>query len=52
MSKYKGRELRIKVRTLLVPMFCGCWWYSYRVNDNQFRTVDVTDKDGNGGANC
>jgi len=49
MSKYKGRELRIKVRTSTGPdvfaVVGGIRTESMTINSE---TVDVTDKDGNG----
>ena len=49
MSKYKGRELRIKVRTSTGPdvftVIGGIRTESMTINSE---TVDVTDKDGNG----
>ena len=49
MSKYKGRELRIKVRTSTGPdvftVIGGIRNESMTINSE---TVDVTDKDGNG----
>ncbi|HQV21594.1 MAG TPA: phage major tail protein, TP901-1 family [Agitococcus sp.] len=49
MSKYKGRELRIKVRTSTGPdvftVIGGIRTESMTINNE---TVDVTDKDGNG----
>ena len=49
MAKYKGRELRIKVRTSTGPdvfaVVGGIRTESMTINSE---TVDVTDKDGNG----
>ena len=49
MSKYKGRELRIKVRVSTGPdvftVIGGIRTESMTINNE---TVDVTDKDGNG----
>ena len=53
MAKFKGRELRIKVRVSTGPdVFysdCGIRTESMTINNE---TVDVTDKDGNGWRNC
>ena len=53
MSKYKGRELRIKVRTSTGPdvfaVVGGIRTESMTINSE---TVDVTDKDSNGWRNC